>query len=291
MSRQNDVKRVSQMYRKGTYQVSRMAGSGAWGRLLGAMFCTVCVVGGANADDNNVTAKTWDVSLGAGTMARPTFSGSDRYTIAPLPLINIKWNDMVSLGYEGLSLYWHHDNFRIGTGLVIDPGRDTSHVNTISFTTGDERLKGLGKIDLSPGLKVFASYQLSSINFMVSGVKYEGSQNKGIVVNFGASAPLQLGSGLTLTPHAGANWADSKYMQTYYGVTAQQSSKSAFAEFDTKAGMRDVNGGITLTYAFNRHWFTSTDFTATQLLGDAKKSPISFSDTGMMVMTAVGYHF
>ncbi|MGB8600824.1 MAG: MipA/OmpV family protein, partial [Rhizomicrobium sp.] len=203
----------------------------------------------------------------------------------------IKWNDMVSLGYEGLSLYWHHDNFRIGTGLVIDPGRDTSHVDTISFTAGDERLKGLGKIDLSPGLKVFASYQLSSINFMVSGVKYLGSQNKGIVVNFGASAPLQLGSGFTLTPHAGANWADSKYMQTYYGVTALQSSKSTFAEFDTKAGMRDVNGGITLTYAFNRHWSTSTDFTATQLLGDAKKSPISFSDTGMMVMTAVGYHF
>lgn len=249
-------------------------------------------MGAAYADDYGAKLySAWDVNVGAGALVRPTFSGSDRYTSAPLPLVDIKWHDMISLGYNGLDLYWHRDAFQIGAGLAIDPGRDTRHANTVSMMPTDERLSGMGKIDISPGLKVFASYQLGAINLAVSAVKYQGNQNKGLTAHFGVSAPLRLGAGFTLTPHAAATWADRKYTQTYYGVTALQSFRSTFPVFYAKAGMQDVNGGLTLTYAFNRHWYTSFDATATQILGDAKKSPISFSNLSVTGMTSVGYHF
>lgn len=237
------------------------------------------------------TTSDWDTVLGIGLIAKPTFSGSNRYNLAPIPLVNIKWKDMVSVGYDGINLYWHQDEFRIGAGLVIDQGRDTQHSGTISLRSGDERLRGLGKIDISPGVRVFASYQFGVVNFDVSATQYEGKQNKGLTASLGVSAPFRFDSQFTVTPHAGATWADRKYNQTYYGVTAVQSLNSSFPEFSAHSGMHDVNAGLTLTYAFSEHWFSSVDVSAKQLLGDARRSPISFSDSSVTGMTTIGYHF
>lgn len=258
----------------------------------GALLCTVLVADASSAGEYDaVTGRTWDVTLGVGAMARPTFGGSDRYTVVPAPLGEITWKDTVSLGYDGLSVYWHRDRFRIGVAVTVDPGRDTRHVGTFSFIPGDERLNGLGKIDPAAGFKGFASYRLWGIVFAVSATKYQGKQNTGVVANVAASAPLRLANGFILTPHASAAWADRKYAELYYGVTGMQASRSAFSAYDAKAGLRDVAAGLTLTYAIDHHWSATADVTATQLLGDAKNSPLSFSDTGVRGMTGISYRF
>jgi outer membrane scaffolding protein for murein synthesis (MipA/OmpV family) len=52
-----------------------------------------------------------------------------------------------------------------------------------------------------------------------------------------------------------------------------------------------VRGGANLIYRLNAHWFLDADTSVTRLLGDAAKSPISISDTNVMVTAMVGYHF
>lgn len=51
---------------------------------------------------------------------QPTLHDSDRYLLTPIPLVIARWRDAVSFGAEGLSLYWHHDNLRIGGGVTIE---------------------------------------------------------------------------------------------------------------------------------------------------------------------------
>lgn len=68
-------------------------------------------------------SKDWDITLGVGAAMRPTFEGSDRYTATPLPLLSVRWRDMISIGDGGLSVYWHRKRFRIGGGLTFDSGR------------------------------------------------------------------------------------------------------------------------------------------------------------------------
>ncbi len=232
----------------------------------------------------------WDITLGAGAYLGPTFEGSDRYQVKPLPLLGVTWRDTISLGDGGLSAYWHHRNFRIGGGLTFDPGRK-DHASGGIFESGDDRLKGLGTIKAALGLRAFASYRLGPGNFEFSATKFTGGRNDGVVVGFGASIALPLTRKLTLMPHIRASWANGDYTQTYFGVTEVQAAASRFSPFDAGAGFKDVRGGVNLIWRFNNHWYAGLDASAVRLLGDAAKSPISFSDTGTTVTSLLGYRF
>jgi outer membrane protein len=232
----------------------------------------------------------WDVTLGVGAALRPTFEGSDRYTGKPLPVLAIKWRDTISFGEGGLSAYWHRGRFRIGGGLTFDPGREDHETNGV-FSSGDDRLKGLGKIDTSLGLRAFAAYRLGPANVDLSATKFTGKQNDGVVADFGVSLPLPLTRKLIVTPHVRASWANDNAMRAYFGVTAAQASASIFPRFNAGAGLRDVRGGVNVMYMFNQHWFTAADTSVTRLMGDAAKSPISIADTNVTFTTMIGYRF
>jgi MipA family protein len=231
--------------------------------------------------------KEWDVTLGVGAALRPTFEGSDRSIVRPLPVIALRWRDTISIGEGGLSATLHYKKFRFGGGLTFDAGRK-DHSSGGIFESGDDRLMGLGTIKASPGFRAFVSTRVSLVNFEVSAVK---SLNHGVTGTLGLSVPLPLGKKLLLMPHVRATWADGNYMQTYFGVTPVQSAASIFSPFNAGGGFKDVRGGVNLIYSFNRHWFAGADVGVTRLMGDAAASPISISDTNVTVMALTGYRF
>jgi outer membrane protein len=249
-----------------------------------------CCIPPALAQPAQAPPKTWDITLGAGAAMRPTFEGSDRYTATPIPLLSVRWRDTVSIGEGGLSVYWHRKRFRIGGGLTFDSGRK-DHGSGGIFESGDDRLKGLGTINASLGLRGFVSYRLGPADFELSATKFTGSQNDGVLASFGVSAPLPLTRRLIVMPHIRASWASTDTMQTYFGVTPAQAAASIFPVFNAGSGVRDVRGGVNFIYRLNTHWFLDADTSVTQLLGDAAKSPISISNTNVTVVTMVGYHF
>jgi outer membrane protein len=232
----------------------------------------------------------WDVNLAVGTAMQPTFHGSDRYRVTPVPLVIIRWRDAVSLGVEGLSLYWHHNNLRIGGGVNYEGGRQ-DHETTGLLSSGDDRLRGLGNVDASVGLRGFVSYKLGPVYLDTSAIKYLGSQNKGILLNVAASAPLAVTKRLIFRPHVGVAWANDNYMQTFFGVSPLQASRSIFPQFSATAGVEDFNGGLTIVYRLNKHWFLGGDATATQYLDQAARSPITITSTNFTLATVIGYHF
>ena len=91
--------------------------------------------------DINHQPAAWDINLAAGAVLQPTFHGSNRYRVSPIPLVIIRWRDTVSLGADGLNLYWHDDT-RIGGGVSYDGGRQDHATNGI-LSSGDDRLRGL----------------------------------------------------------------------------------------------------------------------------------------------------
>ena len=98
-----------------------------------------------NAWDANHQAATWDITLAAGAAMQPTFLGSDRYRATPIPLAIIRWRDAVSLGADGLNLYWHHDDLRIGGGVNYDGGRQDHEPSGILSSGGRRAARSLGR--------------------------------------------------------------------------------------------------------------------------------------------------
>jgi len=232
----------------------------------------------------------WDINLAAGAAVQPTFHGSNRYRVIPIPLVIIRWRDMVSLGADGLNLYWHEGDLRVGGGVSYDGGRQ-DHATSGILSSGDDRLKGLGDIDAAVGLRGFVSYQAGPVYFDLGLIKYLGSENKGILVNWGASAPWAITKHFIVRPHVGATWGDDNYMQTFLGITPLQVSRSIFPQFNAGASVEDVNGGLTLVYLLSDHWFVGADASATQYLDQAARSPITIANTNASVAAVAGYHF
>jgi len=230
----------------------------------------------------------WNVTLGAGAAVRPTYEGSDHYIVSPVPFVNVIWRDMVSLGVDGLSAYWRRENLRIGGGLTFATGRWQS---SGTFQQGDGRLTGMGDIPAALGLKGFADYKLGPAILNVSLTKFTANGNDGVLVNFGIGMPYKLTDTLSVGASVSNKNADQSYMQTYFGVTPTQSINSGYAQYNAGAGIKDVGLGLGLTQQFGPHWALVTNGRLSRLTGDAENSPIVFSKTQALLMSAFTYHF
>jgi outer membrane protein len=249
------------------------------------------VTSAASAQAPGGAPKEWDVTLGAGFALRPTYEGSDRYTASPLPILSVTYRDWLSLGQDGLSAYWRRESLQIGAGLTYGGGRDEK--DDSMFGGGDKRLRGMGKIDGALGVRAFANYDLKPIRLSASVTKFTGDKDKndGVLVQIGAAYPVKVTDKLTVTPNIGATWADENYMQSYFGVTSLQASRSRFTRFTAESGVKDVSFGLNANYRFDQNWFAGAGVTVKQLTSDAAKSPLSFADTQGLFLVNVGYRF
>ncbi|MDB6084438.1 MAG: hypothetical protein JWN43_2319 [Gammaproteobacteria bacterium] len=236
------------------------------------------------------THSGWDVLAGLGAEARPTYQGSNRYVVSIGPYGHVTWNDVVTLDRSGLSINWHQDRIKIGGELTYSPGRKTTEDHGF-FSAGDDRLQGLGDIHRALGLKAFAVYPLGPINFDVSFVKFEGKENDGTLATVGLSALIPSIQRITIRPQVSAVWANDKYMETFFGVTPQQSSQSSFPVFTAIQGVRDVSAGVRLERPLGEHWQMGAQFDIRRYLADAARSPLTFSPTNTVFGIALGYHF
>jgi outer membrane protein len=78
----------------------------------------------------------------------------------------------------------------------------------------------------------------------------------------------------TLGPRVG--WGDRDYMDTYFGVTAQDAASSPFVHttYRPGQGLRYVGVGTTLARSFGPHWTAAANFSYRQLASTAADSPI-----------------
>lgn len=230
----------------------------------------------------------WSVTAGIGGALRPTFEGSDRYFVTPVPFISAVWRDTVSLDTSGLNAYWRMDDLQIGGGLTFSLGRNQ---NSGVFTQGDSRLNGLGDIPAAVGMRGFVNYRMGPVLLSSTFTKFLAEGNNGFLIDAGIGVPWRVSDRLMLMGRISATWADSNYMQQYFGITAQQSANSGYALYDTSSGVKDVALGATLRYRLTDRWLFSTNARVSQLTNYAAGSPISFSDTNFTLMSLLGYRF
>ncbi len=237
----------------------------------------------------NGQSSVWSVTLGAGALVRPTFEGSDRYFVSPVPLLSIIYNDTISLDTSGLNAYWRKDGLQIGGGLTYNLGRFQG--NNSVFTQGDERLNGLGNIPAAAGLRAFANYKLGPVVLGATLTKYLAEGNNGLLFDGRVELPFQLGERTTLTGRLSATWADQSYMQTWFGVTPGQSITSGYAIYQAESGVKNVGLGINLRHRLGTNWILSADAGLVRLTGAAEYSPMTVSNMNMSILAMVGYRF
>ncbi|HEY3596270.1 MAG TPA: MipA/OmpV family protein [Paraburkholderia sp.] len=234
------------------------------------------------------TVRDWAVRVGAGLTFEPRYDGSSRYHILAGPSIDIRYSDLffASTG-EGIGVnVIQGKNWRASISAVYDLGRrghdDPQHLN------------GLGNINPAPEVKLAGEYVVSKefpLVFRTAITRSIGGSN-GWLADVGAYMPLP-GSSETFYWFAGPSvtFADSTYMNSWFGVNPAQSAASGYRQHDASAGLKSAGFGITMIWFVNKHWFITADGALKRLLGSAASSPIVQTKTGGVCDVSLNYQF
>jgi outer membrane protein len=222
---------------------------------------------------------------GLAVLAGHEYLGSDQRKTRVWPALSYQWKNGWFAGTgNGIGYKFHSPpTMQYGLRLTLDLGRDENDAAALA---------GMGDIDVSPEAGGFFNYFITPEWFLTTSFRY-GAGND----HDGSQTDIGLGWAKSLTPQwrlglgVAATYVNQAYMQAFYGVDAQQSAASGYAEYYPGAGWRDVRGSASLTYFFDREWSLTAAVTLRALQSAVKASPIVSEDLPVSGVLALGYTF
>jgi len=230
----------------------------------------------------------WRTVIGLGLEVQPVYSGATAYHLSGGPDLLIYYRDIafISTG-EGLGYnFLRGDHYQFGLGITYDLGRKETDDLT--------NLHGMGDISPAPVAKLYGSVVLSRkfpLILRVDARQFIGGTG-GAVGDASVYTPLP-GSSKRFVMFAGPSItvADHHYLQSLYGVTAQQSLASGHPEFlITHNGTASAGVGFSATKFLGKHWLINLDAAISQLRGDPAHSPIVECRTQRAIALSFAYH-
>jgi outer membrane scaffolding protein for murein synthesis (MipA/OmpV family) len=242
----------------------------------------------ADAPAHPTRSEGWEVSIGAGVAAAPSYQGSSALRVLPLPFIDVRYADrffISPLGGVGVNVI-ALPALHLGVALAPDLGRTEG---------SDARLSGWAHIDPVAVGRLFAEIRLGPL-LAVSGIRHELGASSGTLVDVGLSSMFPLGRNLILTGGATLTWADGRYMREYFGIGQLQLADArkdhvTTALFASGAGLRDLALSLGAIVPFDERWSVNTFFRGTILLGDAASSPVVQQATQLAMGTMLVYRW
>lgn len=249
--------------------------------LLALLVVGLLAARNAHADEATSGAKAASTEntliIGAGAAFGPRYSGSSQNMTGPLLLLDYSTpsgffaSTMRGLGY-GSTI----GAFNYSAALGYRGGREEKDESDFGFSSGSTRLRGMGDIKGSASAILSLGYTpVEWLNLSVTADLALSQRNNGNAFHFGVSSPFYSGPSDKLSLAATASVGDSKYMQTYYGVTGLQHQNSGYRAFKPKSGLYEVNASLSWEHRFDAKWALQTMVGATRLQGDAAKSPLA----------------
>ncbi len=243
--------------------------------------------------------QTWSLTLGAGLGAAPLYEGSRAYELGVVPYAEgaLQTEGLGSFSISNAGLGWTPlagDRWQASLLLSQDGGRD-EHFNHSQIRGNDQdrnHLKGMGTIKSTLEAGFALAYQLDAMTVNLQAMQdIQERGHKGVWVDLGISREFELAPRWSSSLSLQTRWGDSDYMQSLFGVDANQSARSGFHQYHPGAGVKSVNLGSSLSYAVTDNWTLVMMVDAGELLGDAKDSPIVQSRYQLSTVVGTAYSF
>lgn len=225
--------------------------------------------------------------LGVASELQPAYDGSRAYRVEGGPVVNVYYRDVafISTG-DGIGYnFLRGDHFQVGVSMTYDLGR--------KVTQDYANLHGMGDISPAPVAKLFGSWVISKklpLILRVDARQFIGGA-QGAVADIAVYTPLP-GSSKTFVMFAGPSvtLATDRYMQSLYGVTAQQSAASGHPVYEIRHDGTSAAGvGFSATKFIGEHWLLNLDAAINQIRDSPSRSPIVERTFQRVVVFSVNY--
>lgn len=271
-------------YNKNQSQGNRVIGIRVLLVALGALSC-------GNVSANHEPESGNSLTLGVVTAVEPKYSGAKKMAFTVLPVFDYQMeNGLFASTLRGIGYQGDMGNFDYSAALNYRSERKSKDLRDSQDKKGT--LKGMGNVKASMVAELGVGYRLTdylSVNAQTNLPLTEDKNGNAMQIGMDASL-LQ-----TDRHHIGWNiathFADSKYMQTYYGVTSRQSEKTGLKDYKPRAGIYAVSTELSWRYGEADGWSLTTKAGVAQLLRDASKGPLIRRKTEPSAGLMVAYTF
>ena len=213
----------------------------------------------ANAQDASGPGISFELGV-AGKMT-PRYFGASKLALTPVPLFRLKRLELPN----GFTIGGGSDE-----GFSLSPSIDVIGKRS---TKDSPELTGLNTINTAVELGVEAKYQMG--NFRVMGAVRHGlGGHKGVRGELGADVIAKAGDQWTFHGGPRLNFGNSKFTNTYFGVTAAEAS-ALYPATTTSGGLYSAGLEAGVRFQVDNNWAVEAGAGWSRLTGDAAKSPIT----------------
>ena len=233
------------------------------------------------------------LTLGGGVDVAPRYSGSDKSRVTAAQVVDYAMaNGFFISTTRGLGYGNRVGNLDYSAALSYRAGRKDRDVSSDSIASGSDYLRGMGDIKGSAVVVPGLGYRITDwLNVQLQAEVPVSERDNGEAVHFGITSPLYTSPENSVTLALTGSWGSSKYMQTYYGVSAAQSAASGFARHDAGSGIYAYSLNLDWTHKLTSRWSLLAAAGVTQLTGEAGDSPIVQRKTSPVGSLKVTYSF
>ncbi|HED1967558.1 TPA: MipA/OmpV family protein [Enterobacter hormaechei subsp. hoffmannii] len=233
------------------------------------------------------------LSLGGGVDVAPRYSGSDKSRVTAAQVVDYAMaNGFFISTTRGLGYGNRVGNLDYSAALSYRAGRKDRDVSSDSIASGSDYLRGMGDVKGSAVVVPGLGYRVTDwLNVQLQAEVPVSERDNGEAVHFGIASPLYTSPENSVTLALTGSWGSSKYMQTYYGVSAAQSAASGFARHDAGSGIYAYSLNLDWTHKLTSRWSLLAAAGVTQLTGEAGDSPIVQRKTSPVGSLKVTYSF
>lgn len=244
------------------------------------LLAAVCTSTLAQSDTTFMPEGTRDIYVSVVAARVPRAEGSRQMRTVVLPTATVQWSNGVFLEPGMLGMQLSEDGMlRYGPLLaygVKSERRDNPEQRT--------------RFNLEPG--AFISHQLLHNLNLYGRVLYGGGDDhRGVLADMGATFSTPLAPHHTASLSLGANFADHAYMQSYFGLTAQQARRDRLPEYRAGAGLRSIYLSGSWNVELSNKYSLDTGVSVNRLGQSAAASPLTEQRHGYTLYSALSYRF
>jgi len=214
--------------------------------------------------------------IGVGVGMVPDYLGSDDYTVAAAPMF--RWTLAGTERYLQLNVtelsfnVLNHPNWVLAPVLNYRPGREDVEDDVVDEM---DEIDDTFDVGLTIGYvwKDKANPRHRLITNLTT-LLDAGDVYRGWTVSAGARYWFPISKPIDMQIGVGANYGNSQYMDTYFGVSSDDARDSGLKRFEADAGFRDVNAQLAMVFHFSKSWHMGVGLKYFYLVEDAGDSPI-----------------
>lgn len=231
---------------------------------------TVCALAtAAAAQPAPAPSSDWTITIGVEGRVLPTYEGSDRMMLRPVPLFGVRRAGTAAefrTARDGASIaLFEAGRFSIGPAAKLQFARKES---------ADSDLRGLGEIGWALEAGAFAEYWPADWLRTRVELRQGFGGHHGLVSDLSADLVSRVTPQLILSAGPRLMLASAAATSPYFGITAAQSAASGLPVYNAGGGVRAFGAGAQARYEWSPRWATHVFVEYDRLAGAAASSPL-----------------